>query len=407
MAKWCLRDDALLMQGLLVAALTGAGSGALAQDAKRGAALYMQLPGGVASCVSCHGPEPQGNRNSLLKAAGNAQALTQALATVGVMSYLRASLDDAGIADLAAFLGSVNSASSTQVALTLWPLTADFGTLGVGSAGGPQRVQVFNRGSQALRLSALRVEGKGITLRHDCPDVLAAGARCTASLGLLALTAGQVAGAFEVTSPDLAAPLVVALVSVVQPVAGGVLSWSPDPGVLDFSAVAAGETATRNLTLINGGTAPVTLGAAPQVFGSLTLTGNNLTPVTLNGCAAGTLLAPAASCQLSVRYAAGSGVGTQAVLQVRSNGANPAAVMIVAADRPAAAPIAEPAGVPVGQASGGAAGAGQAGALFWLGLVLASVPLWRQRLKRPHGRCASGPRPTRVQQRSRCPRSSR
>jgi mono/diheme cytochrome c family protein len=80
--------------GLVALLLLGT---AHAQDARRGAELYMQLPGGVASCVSCHGPEPQGNRNSLLKAANNPQALTKALATVGVMSYIRASLDDAGI----------------------------------------------------------------------------------------------------------------------------------------------------------------------------------------------------------------------------------------------------------------------------------------------------------------------
>jgi mono/diheme cytochrome c family protein len=41
-----------------------------AQDAVRGAGLYLQLPGNLASCVSCHGPDPAANRNNLLRAAG-------------------------------------------------------------------------------------------------------------------------------------------------------------------------------------------------------------------------------------------------------------------------------------------------------------------------------------------------
>jgi mono/diheme cytochrome c family protein len=59
--------------GLCFLAVLGAGlspAPAEAQDAVRGAALYLQLPGNLASCVSCHGPDPAANRNNLLRAAG-------------------------------------------------------------------------------------------------------------------------------------------------------------------------------------------------------------------------------------------------------------------------------------------------------------------------------------------------
>ena len=186
-------------------AALGPAASAQAQDARRGAELYMQLPGGVASCVSCHGPEPQGNRNSLLKAANDPQALTKALATVGVMSYIRASLDDAGINDLAAFLGAVNVASSTDTALLLFPLTADFGTLGLGAASGPQRFVLFNRGTVPISLSGLSVRSEGnsngYSLSHQCPSSLASGASCKASITFVGSATGQFAGCKSAVPP--------------------------------------------------------------------------------------------------------------------------------------------------------------------------------------------------------------
>ncbi len=189
----------------------------------------MQLPGGVASCVSCHGPEPQGNRNSLLKAANNPQALTKALATVGVMSYIRASLDDVGINDLAAFLGAVNVASSADTVLLLFPLTADFGTLGLGAASGPQRFVLFNRGTVPINLSGLSVHSadnrnsSGYSLTHQCPSSLAPGASCTASVTFVAAAMGQFGGSLQGSSSATATPQVAALATKVNPTTGVVL----------------------------------------------------------------------------------------------------------------------------------------------------------------------------------------
>jgi cytochrome c553 len=368
-------------------ATLGLTTSAHAQDARRGAELYMQLPGGVASCVSCHGPEPQNNRNSLLKAANNPQALTKALATVGVMSYIRASLDDAGINDLAAFLGTVNVASSADTALLMFPLTADFGTLGLGAASGPQRFVLFNRGAVPINLSGLSVRSadnsNGYSLSNQCPSSLASGASCTASISFVATAVGQFAASLQVSSSATSMPLVAGLAAKVNSSAGGELMWSPEPQALEFgSGGSASLPSTRQLTLVNGGLVPVTLGAAPLVFGSVTLTGQNTAPFSVNGCAAGVVLPPSSSCQLTVAYATGSPAPGQAVLQIRSNGKNPPAVLLSAAGSPVA--VTPPTSPPTPEAGGGGgAMTAYPSSLLWLcGVAAAALALGRRQQSR-------------------------
>jgi cytochrome c553 len=368
--------------GLVALVLAGS---VQAQDARRGAELYMQLPSGVASCVSCHGPEPQGNRNSLLKAANNPQALTKALATVGVMSYIRASLDDAGINDLAAFLGAVNVASSADTALLLFPLTADFGTLGLGAASGPQRFVLFNRGTVPIGLSGLSVRSadnsNGYSLSHQCPSSLASGASCTASITFVGSAVGQLAGTLQVSSSATAKPLVGALAAKVNAGAVGELGWAPDSQALEFgSGSSASATSARVLTLVNGGLTPVTLGAAPLVIGSVTITGQNTTPFSVSGCAAGLVLQPSGKCELTVRYAPGGPAPSQAVLQIRSNGKNPPSLQLNTAGEPAPVmPPTLPTSPPTPDAgSGGGAMTIYPSSLLWLyGVAAAALALRR------------------------------
>ncbi|MFM8900047.1 MAG: choice-of-anchor D domain-containing protein, partial [Burkholderiales bacterium] len=285
-------------------------------------------------------------------------------------AYIRASLDDAGINDLAAFLGAVNVASSTDTALLLFPLTADFGTLGLGAASGSQRFVLFNRGSVPINLSGLSVRSannsNGYSLSHQCPSSLASGASCTASITFVAAATGQFGGSLQVSSSATPTPLVAALTAKVNPTTGGELSWSPDSQTLEFgSGSSASAPSTRQLTLVNGGLTPVTLGAAPLVFGSVTLTGQNTTPFSVSGCAAGLVLQPASNCQLTVRYAAGSPASSQGLLQVRSNGKNPPSLQLSAAGEPAAVmPPTSPPTLDAG--SGGGATAVYPSSLLWL-----------------------------------------
>lgn len=87
---------------LLSCAFAWAPLAGLAADAERGAQLYLRRPTDAPACVSCHGPDPAGNRNNILRASDQPLALVKALGTVGVMGYLRPVLSDTDIGDLAA-----------------------------------------------------------------------------------------------------------------------------------------------------------------------------------------------------------------------------------------------------------------------------------------------------------------
>lgn len=118
------------LAALALAACAAAAQAQAAGDATRGAALYLQLPGMSTSCVGCHGPDPAANRNNLLRAADQPAALVKALNTVSAMGFLRDALDEARIADLSAYLGSVRSVAAADAPLALWPRTLEFGSRG-------------------------------------------------------------------------------------------------------------------------------------------------------------------------------------------------------------------------------------------------------------------------------------
>lgn len=158
---------------------------AAAQDAGRGARLYLGLPAGQASCVECHGPDPGANRNRLLKAAQGPDAIRQAISQAAAMGYLGELLDATALADLSAWLGLVNAESQDDAPAQVWPWGLEFGRLAPGSAAPPHPVVLHNTGTGNLWLAPLlraTVPGgtAGLQLSHDCPGLLEPRQRCTA-----------------------------------------------------------------------------------------------------------------------------------------------------------------------------------------------------------------------------------
>lgn len=329
---------------LLVSSATGA---PLAQDASRGAQLYVQLPSAAASCVSCHGPDPTQNRNNILLAADRPATLLRALNTVAVMGYLRDSLNDAAIADLAAYLARVAVVAAPDASVALWPSTIEFGSLVVGGVSPLHSVALRNLGTDALALARPLLLGPGFLLSDDCPDSLAPGASCTLALRASTAVAGPSAAALQLGASAPWSPLLLGVSASVVNGAWGQLSASA--AQLDFGTLEAGTRLTRSITLISHGTAPVTLGVA-------TLTGPGRGQFQLDGaCASGTVLAPGSQCVLQVAYAPAVAGSAQATLQWRSDGVNPGTVMLDGRSTAAsvvAAPAPNPA-TPLSAASGG------------------------------------------------------
>jgi cytochrome c553 len=365
-SRLCLRLGVAALLGIVAVTIAGA------QDAARGAQLYLQLPSEAPSCVSCHGPDPTHNRNNILRAADRPAALQRALNTVGVMGYLRDSLDDHRIADLAAYLGRVATVAAPDAAVALWPTTVEFGRLALGSVSPTQRVVLRNLGNEPWALTASQASG-GLLVEHDCPAALAPAAACTVALRVSIAAPGPAVDSLRFVS-DAPWGLLVVGVSTTG-AAGPVGLLTADAQALDFGPLVAGERQTRSVTLTSHGTAAATLGA-------LTISGPGRAQFVPDaGCAAGTLLAAGSHCTLQLTYAPTVAGSAQATLQWRSDGGNPGSVTLRAA---ATAPVSPP---PPAASAVGSAGGCSIGApdrpfdpLHLLMLVWAIALLSRRRL---------------------------
>ena len=329
-------------------------------DAERGATLYLQAPMNLASCVSCHGPDPAASRNNLLRAAGQPQVLLRTLNSIGAMGYLRDALTETDIADLAAYLGRVQAAISGP--LDVWPRTLEVGTLALGGSSPEQVLRLRNGGTAALTLPTPMLApalGDSFTLTHDCPAALPAGATCTARLRALGLRFGVATSALRL-GPGGAVVLGTS-VHVRDSREGpfGVLAWEgATADRLDFGAVPVGQSVTRVLSLRNTGGAALSLGVS-------TLTGPGTGSFVVGGdCQLATVLAPGQSCTTTLRFAPGAAAPAEALLQWRADATHPPSLRLDGAGvavPPPVAGIGDGGGTGAGTGSGGGCAAAPAG----------------------------------------------
>ncbi len=334
-------------------ALAASPATAQAQDTARGARLYLGLPGGEASCVECHGPDPGLNRNRLLNAAQGAFAIDLALVKAAPMGYLGELLSPADRADLSAWLARVNGEVEAADGVLVWPWGVEFGRAAAGTAVPPQPVRLRNPGPGAVSLSpalAPTVPGgaAGLTLAHDCPAVLPPGEGCTAWVGWVAPGTGS-AQAAVVWAAGAEGLRPVGVQAAVAAVPAGRAAWSDttsDSGTGVAVAAAPTTTARVTLALRNEGSAALTLGV-PAITGP----GRAAFRLEPGGCTSLAVLAPGAGCTLSLAATAPAAGQSEALLQWRNDGTHPPARPLLvravgAAPSPAPAPPAAPAPSP-------------------------------------------------------------
>lgn len=324
---------------------------ALAQDAARGAQLYMRLPSDGRSCVACHGPDPGQNHNNILRAADNPAALTQVLNTVSAMGFLRAQLADGDIADMAAFLGSVVRLNSASAPLRLWPVTQEFGTAPVAQPSATQTLQLENRGSSALPLLAIASTQPALGVTHDCPPLLGAGARCSIRATLTPPTSGLQRAAVRVQTAS--GEFFAGASGYGSRDAVSVLRWRGDTTRLAFDPPAPDAAVRQTLVLDNPGVLPVVLGTTSVVGPQASQFRRE------SGCEPGSVLQAGTSCTLVVAHTASRLPLAQATLQLRGDGGNPASVALEAT-LPATAPT-EPGPTALPVESGGGCSVGPPG----------------------------------------------
>ncbi len=309
-------------RALLAAIAVTAAQGAQAADPGRGAQLYMRTDGNTRSCVSCHGPDPGLNHNNILRAADSPDTLTKVLNTVSAMGFLRPQLTEADKADITAFLGTVTRLNAPGSPLQAWPVTLDFGNLPPGTASQPQTARLRNPSETApLGLTSLSTVAPGATLTHDCPSSLAPGGTCELRLQWTAQGEGSLRTAVEIRAAGLATP--VYLGAAAQRLTGpaSVLEWSGAASPVALASDNGGEV-RRTLSLHNPG-------PLPAVLALTSITGPDAARFRVeSGCAQGQVLQAQTRCDMVVAYTPSLRPQARAVLQVRSDQANPPSLQL-------------------------------------------------------------------------------
>lgn len=315
---------------------------AVAQDAQRGAMLYMRLANNVASCASCHGPDPSQGRNNILFAADNPAKVIKSINNISAMGYLSSQVSAADASDISAFLGRVAQTTLSTSALRLWPWTLDFGTIQPGLESAKQFVEIRNPSSTIpLTISAITVNAADIALSTTCPTELAPIASCEVELSMRPTTSGLHRASLLIAAGGRLTALGVVGYGAISPVSR--LVWAQPKTVL-FSAT-QGNTVSTALTLSN-------LGPMPAVLGLINISGDQASQFkVVSGCAIGSVLQAGTSCSLTLSYAAGSIPQSDAVLQLRSDQTNPPAARLQGIRSPQV--VSEAAPVAPSEGSGG------------------------------------------------------
>ena len=324
----------LAAAGLLTGAALGASAQTPAPDAGRGAALYLQLPGGQPSCVECHGPDPLGNRNRLLNAAGGPLFISEAINKAAAMGYLDSLLGARERADLSAYLARVNELESARV--EIWPRVLEFGRVAQGAAVPEQALRLLNKGTQSAAGQPVLEGGTGLSLRHDCPPQLAPGAACTAHVGLLSGETGRRVAALRWQGDADGLPQWVGVAASVEAAAAGVLV-ADLPGTSLPLQAAPGQRVVAELSLVNAGVAALSLGVP-----ALTGPGAAAFSTAGSACSAALNLQPGARCTVRITATAPASGQQQAVLQWRSDGAHLSPVLLLVAADASAVPAPSP-----------------------------------------------------------------
>ena len=302
--------------GLMGASTAGAA------DAARGAYLYLQTDGGLRSCVACHGADPGQNRNNLLRAADQPNNLTRALSTVGVMGYLGSALSDVDRADVAAFLGSVARLNAPDTALRVWPISLEFGQVGVGVRSATQSIRLSNPStSRAVAVEPPRASDATLSVSHDCPASLPPLAFCDVKVALQPVAQGSIRAAVDIRTSAFTSPVVIGVLASGVGTVPSALTWQLDAETARFEAPSAAPV-RRVIPLFNPG-------PLPAVIGVTSIVGPGASNFRIDGgCAAGSVLVAGTRCDLAVTYEPDLRPLVLATLQLRSDQGNPASVLL-------------------------------------------------------------------------------
>jgi hypothetical protein len=183
---------------------------------------------------------------------------------------------DAPGSPLAIPLSGTGTQAQPQLAIS--PTSVNFGSVAVGSTGS-QSVSLSNTGNAALTITAISPSGSGFGVSGlaALPLTLNAGQSTSfnSTFAPASVTTGAT-GSISITSNAPGSPSTVALTG-----SGTQGSLSANPASFNFGSVLVGSNGSQTITLMNSGTASITISTAAATGAGFSLTGLTV-PLTLN-----------------------------------------------------------------------------------------------------------------------------
>src|SRR3989442_1093601 len=166
-----------------------------------------------------------------------------------------------------------------QPQLSVTPPSASFGNVGVGTRN-TYAFTLTNSGSASVTVSQANVSGSGLSMGGlSLPLTLTPGQKTTFSVVFAPASTGNITGSVSLVSNALNSPTTVALSGIgVQPLQP---QLSVVPPSASFGDVAVGTRNSQTITLINSGTANVTISQATPSGNGFSMTGLTV-PLTLS-----------------------------------------------------------------------------------------------------------------------------
>jgi hypothetical protein len=198
-------------------------------------------------------------------------------------------------------------------ALSIDPMSLDFGTQQTGTTSGPRTVTLANSGDAALAVGQLTFAGSGAT-QYSLPGdgcsetALAAGDECEVQVVFAPDEDGSHVATLEV--PSSSGTMQVELAGIGRTPTGAIATA---PASLDFGTLPTGTaSAPQEVTVTNSGDAPLTLG-------ELGLGGPDASQFSLAAGCSGTTLAPGEGCAVAVAFAPSAAGELSAALEIPSS----------------------------------------------------------------------------------------
>jgi len=183
----------------------------------------------------------------------------------------------------------------TGPAATIFPTTANFGSITVGTSSPTQVFSIVDTGGQTLNINSISIAGtnsSSFSQSNTCTPTLAPNASCSVSVTFTPASAGPLSATLQVSDNAPGSPQTLVLNGTGVAAAPAVTLL---PASLDFGTVTQGTSTSLNSSVKNSG-------AAPLHITSVVLGGTNPNDFNVSSPACNTAIAVNSTCTITVTF---------------------------------------------------------------------------------------------------------